>query len=103
MLKNIISLIVASLLVLLLAQYLTIGLHWLQTINSDFYNYSKDIFTGKAIGAILRQLIGLLLIPIVLAGIPALLYYAVYRKSMPHFNAVIWILWIILATTMLLK
>lgn len=103
MLKHIISLIIASLLVLLLAQYLTIGLHWLQTLNGDFYNYSKSIFTGKSVGAILRQLIGLLLIPIVLAGVPALLYYAVYRKSMPHFNEVIWVLWIVLATTMLLK
>lgn len=103
MLKQITSIIIASLIVLLLSKYLTIGLNWVQALHNWLYEITKAIFSDNALGIILRKMIALLVIPLVCVGVPAGLYYVIYRKSMPYFTEAVWVVWIILATAMLLK
>ncbi|AGH53452.1 hypothetical protein LPE509_01361 [Legionella pneumophila subsp. pneumophila LPE509] len=37
-----------------------------------------------------------MLLPIIIAGIPALIYRALKGKDMPHFIAIVWIIWTII-------
>ncbi|MFN7097285.1 MAG: hypothetical protein ACK4PR_06975, partial [Gammaproteobacteria bacterium] len=61
------------------------------------------IFSDGTVGTLLRKLVALLVIPLVCVGAPAGLYYVIYRKSMPYFTEAVWVVWIILATAILLK
>lgn len=103
MLKQITSLILASLIVLLLSKYFTVGLGWVQGLHDWLYDVTQVVFSDSTLGIMLRKLVALLVIPLVCIGIPSGLYYVIYRKAMPYFTEAVWVVWIILVTAILLK
>lgn len=43
-----------------------------------------------------RQITALVIIPIVIVGIPALIYRLLYKKTIPYFYEAIWMVWLII-------
>lgn len=68
------------------------------------YVYLKltPYFAQLGLSVILGKTIVLMLLPIVVVGIPALLYRLIKGKDMPHMLAATWILWTILVLSTIL-
>ncbi len=103
MLKHFLRLLIASLLVLILTKYFAIALNWLLTAHKQISHAMKAVFSGGSIGTIILQLVALMLIPAVATAIPAGIYWAINRKQMPYILETLWVFWIVLATTIVLK
>lgn len=54
------------------------------------------IFSNGVVGHVARQIITLTLTPLVMAGIPALIYWLFTRRALPYFGHIIWGLWLML-------
>ncbi|KTD27532.1 hypothetical protein [Legionella maceachernii] len=53
------------------------------------------IFSQVGLGAVIRKVILLVLIPVIIAAIPALSFRLVKGKEMPYFMELTWCLWLV--------
>jgi type IV secretory pathway TrbL component len=103
MLKQVIYLVIASLVVVLLAVYLDQALQQLSNLYTMVAGWFSEVFASGRLGSILTELLSLFLIPLVITGVIAGAYWAFRRKSFPYFNAVVWTIWLVLATLLVVN
>ncbi|KTD51235.1 hypothetical protein [Legionella quateirensis] len=60
------------------------------------------IFSQTGWGLIIRKVLVLMLMPIIITGIPALLYRVIKGREMPHFIAIVWVIWTIIVLSVIL-
>ena len=102
MLRNIIFLIIASILVIALTKYIYQVLQLAINLHEVLISWFAQVFSRSKTGLLLTKLLALFIIPLVSAGIIAGIYWIFKRKSLPIFNEVMWVLWIILATVLVI-
>jgi hypothetical protein len=103
MFKQIIYLIIASVLAVLLMPYLNkIFVYILQADNWVHLGLAK-VFTGNAIGTFLTSLLGIFLIPLALALIIAGTVWVFKRTQFVYTMHVAWVSWIVLVTLLVFK
>lgn len=59
------------------------------------------IFSDDQVGRLIQDMVSLLAIPLVAGFCVAIIFWMMKKAAMPHTMAVIWVLWLILVTTML--
>lgn len=96
MVKQSLLYLILSILVVIFAKYA----HLLIVYIAMAYTYANvklmPIFSSTAVGIMLRQVLTLVLIPVIIAAIPALSYRLIKGKSMPYFIEVTWLIWLVL-------
>ncbi|HBI22104.1 MAG TPA: hypothetical protein DDY37_05915 [Legionella sp.] len=96
MLKQSIIYLVISILLVLFAEYA----HALIVYIVMFYTYVMiqltPIFNAGSSGILFRKIIVLTLLPVIIVGIPALIYRAIKGRDMPYFFESVWFLWLII-------
>ena len=94
--------LVLSILIVLFAAYA----HALIVYIVMFYTYVMiqltPIFNAGPSGILFRKIIVLTLLPVIIVGIPALIYRAVKGRDMPYFFEGIWLLWLMLVLSKVL-
>jgi hypothetical protein len=70
------------------------------------YTYANliisPIFSKTDLGIVIKRVCSLVLIPIVIASIPALLYRIIKGHNMPYFIHTTWVLWFIIVISKVL-
>ena len=91
-----------SIIVVLFAQYV----HLLIVYIDVFYTFINlklaPIFSNSDVGILIRKVISLVLIPVVIAAIPALIYRAIKGKQMTYFIEIAWFLWLVIVLSKVL-
>ena len=54
-----------------------------------------NVFQSGSTGIKIQKIITLMFLPLLFAGLPAAVYWAVKRKLMPYFYHVLWLIWLI--------
>ena len=94
--------LVLSIFVILCAQYTQIA----ATYVVDFYNHIDTsiaiFFSYTPSGLALRHIVALVIGPLIVTGIPALIYRMVKHTPMPHFIEITWLVWITIVLSNLL-
>ena len=98
MLKTFLGLIVLSILVILFKGQFADLLHMVASLHNTASEKFASLFSGSSAGLLVAHLLSLVLIPIVIALIPAFVYWLIYKSEMPHWLAVVWVVWVMLAT-----
>jgi hypothetical protein len=62
----------------------------------------SDVFAGGSAGKISRDLVALLVIPVLAGLIPSLLYFVVRKHWFPYFMNVVWVVWLIQAGALIM-
>jgi hypothetical protein len=95
--KQMLALIVLTLIVLFANSQINAGLHYL----IDFHQWISDslatIFSTGKVGDVIKGLFALLLVPCLIAGVTAIIYWAMKRATMPYIKEIIWLSWLIQA------
>ena len=60
------------------------------------------IFSNSPLGIMIRNVISLALLPLIIIGIPALIYRGLKGSQLPYFMEIMWFLWLILALSKVL-
>jgi len=99
MFKHLLYLLGASILAILFIHQVVLLLQFVNSGHAFITTQLSQLFTGGRMGEIARASIALLIIPIVVGFIPGGVYWGMKRKEMPFLYHTIWIVWIILLTS----
>lgn len=95
MIKQIIAILVFSILVTIGMPYAQQGLQYIILAHDWISDLLTQVFSGGQIGNIIRNTITLLTIPILIALIPALVYWIFKRSWFPYFIEILWVILLI--------
>ncbi|GAB4391680.1 MAG: hypothetical protein Tsb005_02510 [Gammaproteobacteria bacterium] len=98
--KHILYLIIASIAVILAAQFVSHAINLVIYLYNFFAHTLGTIFSGGYVGHIIRQVSSLTLTAIVIAMIPGGLYWLFKRSTMPYLVVIMWAIWLILITAL---
>ena len=91
LLKQSVAYFVLSLLVVLCAKYIHLGIVYLDMI----YTYLNVLIVPYIAGAWLRNVLIMIGLPLILTAIPAIIYRLIKKANMPYFLESVWILWLV--------
>lgn len=101
MFKQIAALLLLSVAVILATVYASHGVHWLLSAHDWVANLLTNVFTVGQAGNIARNLIALLSIPMLIALVPAMLFWMLRRHWFPYFMEIVWVVWLVQAGAIL--
>ena len=102
MLKNIIAIIVLSILVILFMPWVQQGLTTLVNAHDWVGEALKQVFSVGEAGNIIRQLLALLAIPALISLIPVLIYWLARHSWFPWTAQLVWAIWLIQTSAIVL-
>jgi hypothetical protein len=97
MLRQVIVLIAVSVAITLSMSYAQQSVQLLLGAHDWIAQVLTEIFSGGTAGNIARGLIALLSVPLLIAMIPALIYWMVRRHWFPYFMETVWVVWLVQA------
>ncbi|EKD73793.1 MAG: hypothetical protein ACD_45C00183G0009 [uncultured bacterium] len=95
MLKHIIAITVISLIIIISMPYTQQMLQYVVAAHDWISDMLKEVFSVDQAGDIIRQLIALLVIPLVVSLIPAIIYWLARRQKLPYFMELVWVVWLV--------
>ncbi len=84
--------LVLSLLAVLGAKYVQLATHYFAQLYSSINLKLVPYLVNDAV----RHILLMVLIPVIIAGIPALIYRLIKKQTMPHYLLCTWVIWLIL-------
>jgi len=103
MIRQIIYFILASVLLIIGAHYAAIPLGWIRSLHSELMGFLGNILSSGSTGLLLQKTLALLLLPPLLVGVPAAVYWIIQRKVLPHIQLFLWSVWLVSATLILVN
>ena len=97
MIKQVIAIILLSVAIILTMSYAQQAVQYLLQAHEWVSTLLTDVFSGGQTGNLLRGLIALLTIPVIVALVPALIYWASRRQWFPYFMQIVWVIWLVQA------
>lgn len=102
MLKQSIVYLILSVLVVLFAKYAHLLIVYIDIAYLYVTVQLAPIFSNSTSGYIIRNVCSLVLLPLIITGIPALIYQAIKKKPMPFFVEATWLLWLMIVLSKIL-
>lgn len=99
--KQVILLILISIVAMFMQGKLVYVLHGLLYLHDLIASWLSIFFSGGPIGLVIQGIIALILIPGIAGGLAALAFWLVKHVSMPHAMGTVWIVWLIMLITIL--
>ncbi len=90
--------IALSIIAILLVHEIHIVLQWIADAHQFLSDKLALLIPGDSWIHIARLSLALMIIPLIVASIPAFIYWLFKRHSMPNIMTVIWIIWVVLVT-----
>ncbi len=102
MVKQMIAIVVLSVLVVMGTLYAQQLLHALLAAHDWIAESLTQIFSGGEAGNLTRQLIALLSVPLLVGVIPAAAYWMLKRGAFPYFMEFVWATWLVQAAAIIM-
>lgn len=93
--------LILSVIAILFANRIYNFLVYYHNLLADLDTALYPVFSSSYSGTMLRRTLVLLLLPVIISGVPALLYRLVRKKNLPYFHVITWILWLTLLFAMI--
>ena len=95
MFKQVLAIILFSIGVILAMPYAQQGLQYILDAQSWIAQTLTDVFSGGQAGNLIRNLIALLVMPVLVGLIPVIIYWFAKRKWFPYFMQFVWVVWLV--------
>lgn len=95
MFKQMIGLLTISILIIMGMPYAQHSIQFLLNAHEWFSAHLTQVFSGGEAGNLAKDLIALLIIPLVVGLIPAAAYWLAKRKWFPYFMQFVWVSWFV--------
>lgn len=100
MAKQVILIVLISVVAILFQTELSHLLDILVMIHNFIGRQLHVIFSDDTVGSMIQNLISLLILPCLGGAVVASVFWLVKRVAMPHIMGVVWVMWLVLLTTM---
>ena len=95
MLKQLIAIIILSILAITWMSHAQQGLQLLISAHDWIADMLREVFSGGEAGNLTRELLALLAIPLAVAFVPVIVYWLAKRSWFPYFMQCVWVIWLI--------
>ncbi|MEO8401513.1 MAG: hypothetical protein ABI597_06920 [Gammaproteobacteria bacterium] len=102
MMKQIIALLILSIVIILGMPYAQQGLQFLVNSHDWIAEQLKQVFSVGEAGNLVRQLLALLAMPVVVGFVPALIFWLVKRSWFPYLMELIWVIWLVQTSALII-
>lgn len=102
MLKQMITYLILSIIIVLFAKYAHLLIVYIDMVYTYINITLAPIFSSSELGTLIRKIIVLVFLPIIIASIPALIYWGIKRSKMPYYIETTWILWLVIVLSKVL-
>ena len=102
MLRHSLIYLVLSILVVLFAKYVGLFVLYIDLFFTYVNVKLTPIFSQTGWGFLIREVLALVLLPVIITAIPAFLYRLIKGGDMPHFIAITWIIWTVIVLSNIL-
>lgn len=102
MLRQSIIYLILSILVVIFSQYVHLLIVYIDLFYTLINVKLAPIFSNSSLGLMICKVITLVLLPVVIAAIPALIYRAVKGKQMTYFIEITWFIWLVIVLSKVL-
>lgn len=93
--KHLLALIILSIIFVLALPYAHHAATWYLAGHDWIANHLKEVMSGGRYIDLARQLIALLIFPLLAGTIPAIFYWLIRRQWLPAFLAIVWTVWLL--------
>jgi hypothetical protein len=94
--------LILSIFVVIFASYAQVVVVYLDMLYTYVNLQLAPVFSSSETGVLIRQMFSLVLIPVIIACLPALAYRAIKGQHMPYFIEVTWLLWLVIVLSKVL-
>lgn len=101
--KHLAALVILTVIVLLGHSVIHAGLGIWMDLQVWLANDLGDVFSNGGVGAWIKKLLTFLAVPLFLTLVPAGIYWAMKRATMPYMKEIFWVLWIVQAVIFVLN
>jgi hypothetical protein len=91
-----------SIVVVLFAKYTHLLIVYIDMLYTYVNVTLAPIFNNTDLGIMIRRVLTLVLLPVMISGIPALIYRLIKRQNMPYYIEITWIIWLIIVLSKIL-
>lgn len=102
MLKQIIIYLLLSILVVLFAEHAQLIVVYIDMLYTYVNLWLAPVFSHAHLGVLIRKIVSLVLIPILLALIPAGIFRLIKGKNMPYLIPLTWLFWLVIVLSKIL-
>lgn len=85
-----------SILVVIFTKYLNIAVNFIVNLYDYIDDFLDVFFSSSPAGILSRSSLALVICPLLITGVPALLYHAFKKTKMPYFIEATWLIWMII-------
>lgn len=96
MLQRSLIYLLLSIIVIIFAKYITVLIVYIDLFYTWVNLKLSPLFNQGGIGYMISKVLLLVIIPVLIAAIPALLYRLVKKRTMPGFFELTWCLWLVI-------
>lgn len=96
MLRHGLIYLLLSILIVVFAKYAHLLIVYIDMFFTHINLKLTPIFSQTGWGLVIRKIIVLMVLPVIITAVPALAYRAIKGKEMPHFLAIVWVLWTVI-------
>jgi len=100
--KQVIILLVASLLVVVLQTQIAYLLNWVAQFHTDLLSWLSYIFSMGQVGLLLQKIFAIFIIPFAVVAAMGLIFWIFRRREMPYLVQIAWALWFVVATVVVM-
>ena len=100
--KQVIILLVASLLVVLLQTQVAYLLNWISEFHANLLVWLSYIFSMGQVGLLLQKIFAIFIIPFAVVAILGLIFWIFRRREMPYLVQIAWAFWFVVATVVVM-
>lgn len=91
-----------SIVVVLFAKYTHLLIVYIDMLYTYVNVTLAPVFNNTDLGIMIRRVLTLVLLPVIISGIPALIYRLIKRQNMPYYIEITWIIWLIIVLSKIL-
>ncbi|WP_133130354.1 hypothetical protein [Legionella yabuuchiae] len=102
MLKQGFIYLLLSIIIVVFAEYAQMIIVYLDMLYTFVNLKLAPVFSQSELGIMIRRVFSLVIIPILIAAIPALIYRLIKGKNMPYFIQITWLLWLVIVLSKIL-
>ncbi len=100
--KQYLSYFILSVIMVMFASYAHLLIVYIDILYTYINVKLSHLFNPSFTGTMIRNVLILVLLPVAIAGVPALIYRLIKGKMMPYFIETIWLLWLIIVLSKVL-
>ncbi len=100
---QVLVLVVLAIIIAFIQHYVAQGIHALLVVHDWINRLFGYVFSGGKIGNIIQECLSFIVLPFVIAGIIAIIYGVIKKSFLPCFMLIVWFVWLVMVTGLLMR